>query len=201
MSFWSIFSLFLKRFSRSSLVFWVFFATQNIAFANEEKPAWDALRSGGIVLFRHALAPGGGDPPGFQLNDCATQRNLSDEGRAQAKRMGDRLKAEGVNVQAVWSSQWCRTLETAQLMALGPPNQVQPKSAFNSLFATPQRQPAQTASAKKLLATHKGPGALVVSTHQVGITGLTGIVPASGEGVVVRMTSSGEVQVVGRVMP
>jgi hypothetical protein len=87
------------------------------------------------------------------------------------------------------------------LMGLVPESQIKPTPQFNSLFATPERQPEQTAAAKKLLATHKGPGALVVSTHQVGITGLTGIVPASGEGVVIRVKPDGEVVVVGRVMP
>ncbi len=193
--------MFLKNFVRIVLVFIACNASQNIAMANEEKAAWDALRAGGIVLFRHALAPGGGDPPGFKLKDCATQRNLSEEGRAQAKRMGERLKAEGVKVQAVWSSQWCRALETAKLMAVVAPEKIEAKPAFNSLFATPERQPEQTAAAKKLLATHKGPGALVVTTHQVGITGLTGIVPASGEGIVVRVKAGGEIQVLGRVMP
>lgn len=179
------------------------------ADAPSEKAAWDALRSGGtVVLFRHALAPGGGDPPGFKLEDCSTQRNLSDEGRLQAKRMGERLRAEGVKVQAVWSSQWCRTLETARLMALVPASEIQPKPDFNSLFAHPERQTMQTQAAKRALANFKDVGTLVVVTHQVGITGLTGIVPASGEGVVIRVRASKspakaepEIQVIGRVMP
>jgi hypothetical protein len=110
--------------------------------------AWDALRAGGTVaLIRHALAPGTGDPPGFALGDCATQRNLSDEGRAQAARLGE---AE------VW-----------------PP--------LHSFFGDPGTEPARTAEARAGVASWTGPGTLVLVTHQVNITALTGIVPESGE--------------------
>ena len=173
-----------------------------------EVQAWHALRGGAVVLFRHALAPGGGDPPGMRVGDCKTQRNLSDEGRDQARRMGERLRQERVPVQAVFSSQWCRAKETAALMALKNANSqaiaTAEVPAFNSLFAAPERQPAQTAQALKVLAKHKGPGALVVATHQTAITALTGVVPASGEGVVLHIETDNagpRVVVVGRINP
>jgi phosphohistidine phosphatase SixA len=149
--------------------------------------SWDELlrEKASIVLFRHALAPGGGDPPGFKLGDCSTQRNLSDEGKAQARLIGKKLAAQEIKVGAVWHSEWCRTRETARLaFPESAGHSPTPQSAFNSFFADRGNAAAQTAQAKKLLATWRGPGALVVITHQVNITAITGVVPQSGEGVV-----------------
>ena len=157
---------------------------------------WDALRAGGILLVRHAQAPGFGDPPGMRLGDCATQRNLDEAGRAQARRIGEAVRAHGVVVGAVLASQWCRTLETAELAF---PGQVRAEPAFNSFFEDRGTAAAQTAAARAILLGWVGPGALVVSTHQVNITALSGIVPASGEGVVLRR-ESGALVLVGRVI-
>ncbi|MFO1062139.1 MAG: histidine phosphatase family protein, partial [Dongiaceae bacterium] len=105
-------------------------ALPTAAPAADEDAVFAALRAGGhAILVRHAIAPGGGDPPGFVLEDCATQRNLSDEGRAQAARLGQRLRQHGVAVDRVLSSRWCRALETARLMALAP---VEPALALDS---------------------------------------------------------------------
>ena len=84
--------------------------------------AWNALRAGGhVALMRHADAPGGfGDPPGFRVDDCATQRNLSAKGRADAERIGARLKSEGIAFEKILSSPWCRCIDTATLLELGP---------------------------------------------------------------------------------
>ena len=158
---------------------------------------WSALRDGAIVLFRHANAPGGGDPPGFRLGDCSTQRNLDDTGRSQARRIGEAFRARGIRVGAVLSSQWCRTRDTATL-AFGAA--VQEDTRFNSFFQTPEQSDPQSAAARRVLTQWQGPGVLIVSTHQVNITALTGIVPASGEGVVLR-AQGGELQVLGRVRP
>lgn len=159
--------------------------------------SWSALRDGAIVLFRHANAPGGGDPPGFRLGDCTTQRNLDDAGRSQARRIGEVFRARGIRVGAVLSSQWCRTRDTATL-AFGAG--VQEDARFNSFFQTPEQSDPQSAAARRVLTQWQGPGVLVVSTHQVNITALTGIVPASGEGVVLR-AQGGALQVLGRVQP
>ena len=120
-----------------------------------EDAAWSALRAGGIIVFRHALAPGVGDPAGMQLGDCKTQRNLDAEGRAQARRIGERLRQQQVTVGAVWSSQWCRTRETAGLIAAGP---VREQPAFNSFFGERSRVAAQTAAARELLLGWRGTG-------------------------------------------
>ncbi|HEY7803460.1 MAG TPA: histidine phosphatase family protein, partial [Orrella sp.] len=82
-----------------------------------------------VLLLRHALAPGGGDPANFDVNDCATQRNLNDVGREQARDIGRQLKALGLSPTNVWSSQWCRSFETAELMDVG---EVKPLPALNS---------------------------------------------------------------------
>lgn len=145
---------------------------------------------------RHASAPGGGDPDGFRLDDCATQRNLSDEGRAQARRIGEWLRALRVPVAALWHSQWCRTRDTAELLAVAPP---QPEPLFNSFFADPSREPRFAAEACSRLAGWAGPGVLLVVTHQVNITALTGIFPSSGEIVVARFAGPSRPLVLGRL--
>lgn len=169
----------------------------SVAFSASAAGADSELRAGSVVLIRHALAPGGGDPTGFTLNDCQTQRNLSDEGRAQAVRIGQFFRQLPVPVEAVWSSEWCRTRETADLAF---PGKRVDKPAFNSFFGEPQAAPAQTLAARALLNAWTGKGLLVVVTHQVNITALTGVVPASGEAVVLRRNADRWV-VAGRVSP
>lgn len=158
------------------------------------------LRDGDVILFRHALAPGGGDPPGLRVGDCTTQRLLSDEGRAQARRLGEALRArlQGLKVAAVWSSPWCRTRETAELAF--PGLAVIEQAAFGSTFSDREREPAQTRAAQALLGAWRGPGVLVVVTHQVNITALSGVFPASGEGVLMRWRD-GRGQLLARLPP
>ena len=158
---------------------------------------WAALKDGHIVLFRHANAPGGGDPPGFKLGDCSTQRNLDDSGRAQARRIGEQFRQRGIKVGAVLSSQWCRARETAELAF---PGMARDDASFNSFFDERSRGQAQTAQALATLGRWRGPGVLVVTTHQVNISMLTGVTPVSGEGVVVAPTRGG-VEVLGRLRP
>lgn len=161
------------------------------------KGDWAAVRDGTVVLLRHANAPGTGDPAGFRLGDCATQRNLDDDGRFQARRIGEAFRSRGVIVGAVLSSRWCRAQDTAELAF---PGQRRDEPAFDSFFGGQGDRERQTARAKALVAGWQGPGAMVVVTHQVNITALTGVYPASGEGVIVRGSSQG-IDVVGRVMP
>lgn len=153
--------------------------------------AWQALsRPGAIVLVRHAHAPGVGDPPGMRIGDCSTQRNLDDTGRAQARRLGQAFRERGVRIGAVLSSQWCRTRDTAQeAFGAQAPGGVREVPAFNSWFGGQGDAPGQTAQARDILRRWQGPGVLVVVTHQVNITALTGEVPASGEALVVKPVS------------
>jgi phosphohistidine phosphatase SixA len=163
---------------------------------------WTALRSGGVVaLVRHAATTGGaGDPPGFRLEDCATQRNLTERGREQARRLGEQLRAEGVSVSKVLSSQWCRCRETAALMGFGAA-EVEP--TFNNAFALSDRRDALSAGAREIIAAWNGPGVLLVVTHGANIRPLTGIDPGEGGVVVVApdAAQSGKMRVVGRILP
>jgi phosphohistidine phosphatase SixA len=158
---------------------------------------WAALKNGGMVLFRHAIAPGGGDPEGFALNDCRTQRNLDAAGRAQAKRIGAAFRVQKIVVGKVLTSQWCRTRETAELAFPGLP---QDEPAFNSFFSDRSREAAQTRAALEILKNWRGAGVMVVVTHQVNIAALTGISPNSGEGLIVRLVA-GKLEVTGRLQP
>jgi phosphohistidine phosphatase SixA len=174
-----------------------------IAFASGAAAAadgWTELaRPGAIVLFRHATAPGVGDPPGFRPDDCATQRNLSEQGRAESRRLGEEFRRRGVAVGAVLASQWCRTRETARL-AFG--ERVRDEPAFNSFFGRDNAaRQAQTERARRILREWKGPGTLVVVTHQVNITALTGHGAMSAEGVVVQPTAEGPFPVLANVQP
>lgn len=160
---------------------------------------WDAVAAGGhAVLFRHAIAPGTGDPDDFTLGDCRTQRNLSAAGREQARAIGEALRARGLEDPPVYTSRWCRSRDTAELLGFGEP---QPLPALDSFFETRERRDAQTRAVRRFLAERRdGPTAVLV-THQVNITALTGVYPASGEGVVVRSEPDGSLNVVGRLAP
>ena len=162
--------------------------------------AWpEVAQPRAIVLFRHATAPGVGEPAGFKLDDCATQRNLDDKGRAEARKLGEQFRNRKIPVGAVLTSQWCRTRDTAKL-AFG--DAVKDEPVFNSSFRTSAEiSDGQTAQARALLSGWRGPGALVVVTHQINITALTGVNPASGEGVVVRAAADGALKVLGTVKP
>jgi phosphohistidine phosphatase SixA len=177
-----------------SISSWVAAATAT----HSAQSALAAVPDGAVILFRHAIAPGGGDPAGFRLGECTTQRNLDAQGREQARRIGEQLRKAGVSVSAVWTSQWCRTRETAALAF--PGQRVVDQPAFNSFFDDRSRADEQTARARALLQTWRGPGVLVVTTHQVNIAALTGLTPSSGEGIVVR-SAKNAVVVVSRIPP
>ena len=147
-----------------------------------------------IVLLRHAKAPGIGDPPDFRLGDCSTQRNLSPEGREQAARIGERLRAAGLASTTVHSSQWCRCLETARNLAVGP---VVELPALNSFFQTPELEQKHARLLRAWIASADLSRPVVLVTHQVNITALTGIVPAEGEILILRR-EPGKLSVVAR---
>lgn len=157
---------------------------------------WDALDSPtAIVLMRHALAPGTGDPAGFDLDDCGTQRNLDSRGRDQARGIGAALRARGIDIAAVWTSQWCRSHETATLLDVAAVTEV---PSLNSFFSDRSRAGQQTDAVLDRLGNHDG-GRLVLVTHQVNITALSGVFPRSGEMIVAEM-ESGDLTVTGRIL-
>ena len=163
-----------------------------------EAEVWTALRAGGhVALMRHTDAPGGvGDPPDFRIDDCTTQRNLSAKGRADAARIGARLKSEGIAVERIVSSPWCRCMDTATLLQLGP---VAAEPTFGNVVVLSDQRQSLTAGARAVIDQWTGNGILLVVTHGANIAALTGISPASGEIVVVR-TGSGGSESVGRLL-
>lgn len=147
-----------------------------------------------VIMLRHARAPGVGDPANFRLGNCSTQRNLSKAGREQAARVGKRLRDAGLATTTVYSSQWCRCLETARLMAVGP---VVELPALNSFFRTPELEQKHGRALRVWIAAADLTRPVVLVTHQVNITALTGIFPAEGEMIVLRR-EPGELVVVAR---
>ena len=142
--------------------------------------AWAALKSGGHVLIvRHAqTVPGIGDPPGFRIGDCATQRNLSEAGRAEARRIGAEFERRGIRPDEVLSSRWCRCLDTARL-AFG---RVEGWAPLDSFFGDRTSEPERTREVLERAKRWQGPGTLVMVTHQVNISAATGESIAMGEG-------------------
>jgi hypothetical protein len=155
-----------------------------------------ALRSGGVaVLLRHAATePGIGDPPGFRLGECATQRQLSEQGRAQSQRIGAWFSARGLTPAEVRSSAWCRCLDTATL-AFGRARAWTP---LNSFFGDRSVESGQSAELRTALGKLPAQGFEVWVTHQVNISALTGVSPGMGEAVVVRL-SGGKVHNLARI--
>lgn len=178
------------------------FACQAIALPDQDNLTWQALRQnapGYVVMLRHAEAPGTGDPSEFRLDDCSTQRNLSPAGKEQAMRVGQAFRRRQIQIAQVFSSQWCRCLDTARLLKLGP---VQPLPALNSFFQNRRTEGQQTATVRQLIVNHRQkPGVLLLVTHQVNITAISGIVPRSGAAVVLKANNQGRVEVVGELPP
>lgn len=160
---------------------------------------WTTLRegTGKVVLLRHAIAPGTGDPANFQLADCSTQRNLSEAGREQARQIGAIFRQQNISIAEVYSSQWCRCLETARLLDLGT---VEPLPALNSFFGDRSTKPEQTRQVQQLIVAHRNTsGVLILVTHQVNITALTNLVPQQGEAIVLETNPQNQIEVVGRL--
>jgi phosphohistidine phosphatase SixA len=175
--------------------------------ASPATDSWKMLARGGyVVLLRHtSTVPGVGDPPGFSLDDCATQRNLSAEGRAQAMRWRAAIAENKVAIGDVFSSEWCRCVDTAQLAFGGATVQPKKWSALNSFFEAAQNQSAQTAAIKKRLpallqAAKKSGNNAVLITHQVNISALTGVAPQSGEAVIIELDAQRNIVVAGRLI-
>jgi phosphohistidine phosphatase SixA len=172
------------------------------AGAQDGSSLWATLRAGGhVALVRHAATAGGaGDPPGFRLEDCATQRNLTDTGRADARALGERFRAHGVAVDKVLSSEWCRCRDTAMLMGVGP---IEIAPTFNNAFTLRDRVDALTDGGRAVISAWRGPGTLVVVTHGANIRPLTGVDPGEGGMMVVApdSASTGGLRVLGRIPP
>lgn len=167
--------------------------------ARGQTDPWQALRQPGHAAFmRHSDAPGGaGDPAGFRLDDCATQRNLSDEGRAQARRTGAALARNQVAFDQVLTSPWCRCRETARLVSDKVADDF---DALSNLVGRQEHRTSQVAAIKSYLGNLGPRSRVLFVTHGILISALLGINPAQGEIVVVRVADGGEPTVVGRLL-
>ena len=174
------------------------FLTQSV-FANE-LAIWDKLQGtnpkGYVLLLRHTLAPGVADPENFKLDDCTTQRNLSQVGRDDAKSVGQWLKRLDIKIARVESSRWCRAKETAQLLDIG---KVRLNSNLDSLLQSKDPVKAiQTVRVKKQIVDYRNKsGLLVLVGHYINIGAVTGVGVESGEGVLVKADSKGVIRIVG----
>ncbi len=152
----------------------------------------DDLKDGQhVLLMRHADAPGFGDPAGYQLDQCSTQRNLGEAGRAQSVAIGEWLTQQGVLTAKVLSSAWCRCLETARLMAKGT---VLTEKTLGSFFDDMHLEKAQTAEMQKMIATQllqSKSTPLILVTHHVNIQAFTGKVVGVGDMVLVKVQPDG----------
>ena len=192
-----------RRLLPAWLAAWVVLSWLPHAHASDIATQLRDAGAGHVLLLRHMVTePGFGDPAGFDLADCRTQRNLSDQGRDDARQLGDRLRALNVPIRQVRTSAWCRCRESAELAvsAYDASLPVTEWAPLNSFFQMPQRRAAQVAAMQAAAADPPADGHALWVTHQVNITALTGIVPAMGEIVVVRPTGE-RFEVVGRWKP
>ena len=165
--------------------------------ASADDSLWALLKQGGqVVLIRHAVTdPGVGDPPGFKLDACATQRNLSAEGRDEAQRLGAAFRAHGVPIARVLSSPWCRCLDTARIAFGG----ASVHTALGNLFDRGENRERQIAAFREIVAAAPKQGNLILITHGSTTAAFTGINQATAEAVVVTPEGGGKYRVAGRL--
>lgn len=168
-----------------------------LALADEA--LWTLLKGGGqVVLIRHAVTtPGLGDPEGMKLDDCGTQRNLSEEGRAHARQLGEAFRRRGVAVGRLLSSPWCRCIDTAKL-AFGKTPDLTP--ALGNLFGRSAEAERQLAGLKPLAGEKPANDNTVMVSHGSTIYALAGVAPDTGEMVVLTPQGGGRFKVAGRMM-
>lgn len=166
--------------------------------ARADEALWALLQAGGhVVMVRHAVTdPGVGDPPGFRLDDCRSQRNLSEAGRREAQRLGEALRARRVPVADLQSSPWCRCLETARI-AFG--REAKPSPALGNLFGRPAREADQLSALRRLLLQPPRGGNLFLVTHGSTTYALTGVSPGTAEMVILAPQADGGFRVAGRL--
>ena len=170
-------------------------ATSSVVAAADDA-VWAALRtSGAVVVLRHSYAPGAFDPPDARLDDCSTQRNLDDNGREQARRIGEAFRRQGIAVGAVLSSPRCRCLDTARL-AFG---KVEAWDVLQGSLSNAERRQAQLVEMRRRIAAYRDGPPLVLVTHGSVVTDLTGRDIRMGELVVLRREADGTHAVAGQL--
>ena len=174
----------------------VFAACVVFVEAAHAQSVWDALRTpGAVVVLRHSYAPGGFDPPDSKLDDCSTQRNLDETGRAQARRVGEAFRLHGIAVGRVLSSPRCRCLDTARL-AFG---RVEPWGVLQGALNDAELRKSRLADTRQVIAAHRTGPPLVLVTHGSVVTDLTGLNVKMGELVVLRRAPDGTQVVAGQL--
>lgn len=148
--------------------------------ADSKQNLINELKQGGKLIFiRHAYAPGGGDPDNFEINDCKTQRNLSDTGREQANKIGYFFRSNNIPINKVYSSEWCRCKETALIAFDKFETKIFLNSFFSAKFAKNRKQ--QVIDFNKFLNTWDQKQNIIFVTHYVVISELLNYAPSSGE--------------------
>lgn len=157
---------------------------------------WALLREGEqVVLLRHAMAPGASEPSGFDVEDCSTQRNLSERGRQQARKIGALFAARAAETERVLTSRYCRTRDTARL-AFGDAEDFAP---LDPPAADPAERQQQLDAVRKQIRDYSGSGNLVLVTHLETIQALTASSAREGEAVIVAPDGEG-IRVLGRIV-
>jgi phosphohistidine phosphatase SixA len=149
-----------------------------------------------VILLRHGQAPGRGEPANFDLNDCGTQRGLSDRGRDEARQLGHTLRTLDVNVTKVLTSRWCRTRQTAELLGFGP---IEDDRAFDNLDMNKNRSQSLLENERKTIASWRGPGVLVVVTHSSNLKALAEITPQPDSVIVVEPNISADLTHIAQI--
>lgn len=187
------------RLGRLLLIYGISLTILLVTGANAGGPELaDRMNAGGqLLMIRHAQAPGTGDPADFKIGDCSTQRNLDEGGRNQARALGDWFRSHGISSARIYSSQWCRCLETAELLGLGPVTEL---PALNSFYERAADRDPNLNSLRKFIAGQASEGKLIILvTHQVTISAITNEYVSSGEGVLLELNANGPFKVVERV--
>lgn len=166
--------------------------TVNTSNSQAEAKEFNLIKSlqtkGHILMIRHALAPGFGDPDNIKIGDCSTQRNLDQTGRDQAKRIGAWLKQNQITPSAIYSSQWCRCKETAELLKLG---RVEELTGLNSFFQMTENRDTNLRSLNQFISQQSANEDLIIMvTHSVTISALSEKHVASGDGILLKLNGS-----------
>jgi hypothetical protein len=178
----------MQKIIRASLIFLFSFSISSYA-ANLSKDLKDGQH---ILMMRHADAPGFGDPPGYQLDQCSSQRNLGDLGKKQSVAIGKWLSSQGINGAMVFSSPWCRCIDTAKLINQGPVNIEKSLGSFFDDMSLEKSQTRQLSMfIKNTLKQHPNKP-LILVTHHVNIQAYTGKIVNVGDMVLVKVNADGQ---------
>lgn len=168
------------------------------AVARATDAGWALLRAGGhVVLLRHAMVTGNGDPAGFDIDTCATQQKLSERGKQQARKIGALFAARAAPIDRILSSRYCRALDTAGIAF--EDNKAEKFEPLDLLSKDAAAAAAQNAAVVKQVAGFTGDGNLVMITHLENIQALTGAGAREGEAVIVGLDGD-KLRVLGRII-